>query len=177
GGSGGGPRGGPGGFGGDGRGRWNLSIFHTVRFQQTVQIAPGGEVLDLLDGQALSGSVARHAIEMEGGGFYRGFGLRMSGTYTGGSRIDASGLPGSTTLRFAPIATFNLRVFADLGRKEKLVEKVPFLKGSRLSFSVDNVFNAQQRVTDDTGAVPLRYNPGYLDPRGAVFEVEFRKQF
>ncbi len=80
-------------------------------------------------------------------------------------------------MRFAPIATFNLRLFADLGRKEKLVEQVPFLKGSRLSFSVDNVFNAQQQVTDDTGAVPLRYQPGYLDPRGRVFEIEFRKQF
>lgn len=174
---GGAPRGGPGGFGGDGRGRWNLSIFHTVRFQQSVQIAAGGQVLDLLDGQALDGSVARHAIEMEGGGFYRGFGLRFNGTYTGGSRIDASGLPGSTTLRFAPIATFDMRLFADLGRKAKLVEKVPFLKGSRVSFSVENLFNAQQRVTDDSGAVPLRYQPGYLDSRGTVFEVEFRKQF
>lgn len=170
----GGGRGGP---GGDGRGRWNLSVFHTVRFQQSVQIASGGTVLNLLDGDAISGSVARHSLEMEGGGFYRGFGLRLNGTYTGGSRIDASGLPGSTTLRFDPIATFNLRLFADLGRKEKLVDKVPFLKGSRLSLSIDNVFNAQQRVTDDTGAVPLRYQPGYLDPRGRVFEIEFRKQF
>ncbi|MGV3512700.1 MAG: TonB-dependent receptor [Novosphingobium sp.] len=174
---GGGGRGGPGGFNSDGRGRWNLSVFHTVRFQQSVQIANGGTVLDLLDGEAISGSVARHSLEMEGGGFYRGFGLRLNGNYTGGSRIDASGLPGSTTLRFDPIATFNLRLFADLGRKEKLVEKVPFLKGSRLSLSVDNVFNAQQRVTDDTGTVPLRYQPGYLDPRGRVFEIEFRKQF
>ncbi len=132
---------------------------------------------DLLDGDAISGSVARHSIEMEGGGFYRGFGLRLNGTYTGGSRIDASGLPGSSTLRFDPIATFNLRMFADLGRKEKLVEKVPFFKGSRLSLSVSNLFNAQQRVTDDTGTVPLRYQPGYLDARGRVFEIEFRKQF
>lgn len=169
--------GGRGGFNSDGRGRWNLSVFHTVRFQQSVQIAPSGTVLNLLDGEAISGSVARHSLEMEGGGFYRGFGLRFSGNYTGGSRIDASGLPGSTTLRFDPIATFNLRLFADLGRKEKLVEKVPFLKGSRLSLSVDNVFNAQQRVTDDTGSVPLRYQPGYHDPRGRVFEIEFRKQF
>nr|WP_246415800.1 TonB-dependent receptor plug domain-containing protein [Novosphingobium taihuense] len=173
----GGGRSGPGGFNSDGRGRWNLSVFHTIRFQQSVQIASGGTVLNLLDGDAVSSGVARHSLEMEGGGFYRGFGLRLNGTYTGGSRIDASGLPGSSTLRFNPIATFNLRLFADLGRKEKLVEKVPFLKGSRISLSVDNVFNAQQRVTDDTGAVPLRYQPGYLDPRGRVFEIEFRKQF
>lgn len=176
-GGGGGGRGGPGGFNSDGRGRWNLSLFHTVRFQQSVQIAPGGTVLNLLEGDAISSGVARHSLEMEGGGFYRGFGLRASGSYTGGSRIDASGAPGSTSLRFAPIATFNLRLFADLGRKPKLVEAVPFLKGSRLSFSVDNVFDAQQRVTDDSGLVPLRYQPGYLDPRGRVFEIEFRKQF
>lgn len=174
---GGGGRGGPGGMNSDGRGRWNLSVFHTVRFQQSVQIASGGAVLNLREGDAISSGVARHALEMEGGGFYRGFGLRASGSYTGGSRIDASGAPGSTTLHFAPIATFNLRAFADLGRKEKLVEKIPFLKGSRLSLSVDNVFNAQQRVTDDTGTVPLRYQPGYLDARGRVFEIEFRKQF
>lgn len=170
-------RGGPGGFGGDGRGRWNLSVFHTVRFQQSLQFAAGGTVLNLLDGDAINSGVARHSMEMEGGGFYRGFGLRASGSYTGGSRIDASGAPGSTSLRFAPIATFDVRLFADLGRKPKLVEKVPFLKGSRVSLSVDNVFNAQQRVTDDTGTVPLRYNPGFLDPRGRVFELEFRKQF
>ena len=173
---GGGPRG-PGGFNSDGRGRWNLSVYHTVRFQQSVQIAPGGTVLNLLEGDAISSGVARHSIEMEGGGFYRGFGLRASGSYTGGSRIDASGAPGSTTLRFAPIATFDMRLFADLGRMTKLVEDVPFFKGARVSLAVDNVFNAQQRVTDDTGAVPIRYQPGYLDPRGRVFELEFRKQF
>ncbi|MFN3551495.1 MAG: TonB-dependent receptor domain-containing protein [Novosphingobium meiothermophilum] len=173
----GGFRGGPGGFNSDGRGRWNLSLFHTIRFDQTVQIGQGTAVLDQLGGQALSGAVARHGMELEGGGFYRGFGLRVSGTYTGGARIDASGAPGSTALHFAPIAMFNLRLFADLGRKEKLVEKVPFLKGSRISLSADNLFNAQQRVTDDSGAVPLRYQPGFLDPRGAVFELEFRKQF
>lgn len=148
-----------------------------MRFQQSVQIAPGGEVFDLLDGEAISSGVARHSIEMEGGGFYRGFGLRLNATYTGGSRIESSGAPGASTLNFAPIATFNFRAFADLGRKEKLVEKVPFLKGSRISLSVDNLFNAQQRVTDATGSVPLRYQPGYLDPRGRVFEIEFRKQF
>nr|WP_246386003.1 TonB-dependent receptor [Novosphingobium hassiacum] len=176
GGPGGGGRG-PGRAGGDGRGRWNVSVFHTVRFQQSVQIAPGGQVLNLLDGEAINSGVARHSIQLEGGGFYRGFGLRLRGDYTGGSRIDASGFPGSTTLSFAPIATFNLRLFADLGRKPKLVESVPFFKGSRLSLSVDNLFNAQQRVTDGTGSVPLRYQPGYLDPSGRVIRIEFRKQF
>jgi outer membrane receptor protein involved in Fe transport len=143
-----------------------------------VQITPGGTVLNLLDGDALSGGgVARHSLQLEGGGFYRGFGLRLNGTYTGGTHVDASGLPGSTRLDFAPIATFNLRMFADLGRKPKLVSAIPFFKGARFSVGVDNLFDAQQRVTDGTGATPLRYQPGYLDARGRVISVEFRKQF
>jgi outer membrane receptor protein involved in Fe transport len=189
GGGGGGPRGGGGGGrsgggfggpggGGDGKGRWNLALYHTIRFDESVLIAPGGPRLDLLDGDAISGGgVARNALELEGGAFYRGFGLRFNGTYTGGTHVNGTGLAGSSQLNFAPIATFDLRLFADLGRMDSVTKAVPFLKGSRLSFKVDNLFDAQQRVTDANGLVPLRYQPGYLDPRGRVFEIEFRKQF
>jgi outer membrane receptor protein involved in Fe transport len=171
--------GGRGGFGGgDGRGRWNLSIYHTIRFEQSVRIADAGALLDLLDGDAISGGgVARHGLEIEGGGFYRGFGLRASGSYTGATHIDGSGLPGSTRLDFHPFARFDLRVFADLGQQRSLVKAVPFLKGSRVSLRVNNVFDAQQRVTDANGLVPLSYQPGFLDPQGRLFRVELRKQF
>ncbi|MDP3673714.1 MAG: TonB-dependent receptor [Novosphingobium sp.] len=177
GGGGGGRFGGPGG-GGDGRGRWNLSLYHTVRLDQAVRIGTSGPVLDLLDGDATGGNpVARHGAELEGGGFYRGFGLRASGSYTGGARIDGDTLTGGSRLAFAPIATFNLRMFADLGRMPSLVKSAPFLKNSRMSFRVDNVFDAQQRVTDANGVVPLSYQPGFLDPKGRFFELEIRKQF
>ena len=178
GGTGGGGRfGGPGG-GGDGRGRWNLSIYHTIRFDQTVRIGATGPALDLLGGDATgSNPVARHGVELEGGGFYRGFGLRASASYTGGARIDGSGLTGTSQLGFAPIATFDMRLFADLGRMPGVVKAVPFFEHSRLSFRVDNLFDAQQRVTDANGLVPLSYQPGFLDPKGRFFEVSFRKQF
>ena len=173
---GGGRFGGPG--GGDGKGRWNLSIYHTIRFDQTVRIGSNGAVLDLLGSDATgSNPVARQGVELEGGGFYRGFGLRASGSYTGGARIDGNGLTGASQLAFAPVATVNLRLFADLGRMPSLVKALPFLEHSRLSFRVDNVFDAQQRVTDANGLVPLSYQPGFLDPTGRFFEVSFRKQF
>ncbi|HUQ12669.1 MAG TPA: TonB-dependent receptor, partial [Novosphingobium sp.] len=181
GGFGGGGRGGQGGgFGGagDGRGRWNVSLYHTIRFEESVLIADNLPRLDLLDGDAISGGgVARHALELEGGGFYRGFGVRLAGSYTGGTHIDGSTVTGSSPLDFHPIAKFDLRLFADLGQRKGLVEAVPFLKSSRLSLRVDNLLDAQQRVTDVNGAVPLRYQPGFLDPRGRFFEIEFRKQF
>jgi hypothetical protein len=168
--------GGPGGT--DGRGRWNLSIYHTIRFDQTVRIGANGPVLDLLGGDATgSNPIARHGVELEGGGFYRGFGLRASASYTGGARINGDALTGTSQLAFAPIATFDLRLFADLGRMPSVVEAVPFLAHSRLSLRVDNVLDAQQRVTDANGLVPLSYQPGFLDPKGRFFEVSFRKQF
>ncbi|MFC4294866.1 TonB-dependent receptor [Novosphingobium tardum] len=182
GGGGGGPRMGGGGRGfgggGDGRGRWNVSIYHTIRFEQSVRIADNGPLLDLLDGDAISGGgVARHGIELEGGGFYRGFGLRASANYTGGTHIDGSGLPGSTRLDFAPLAKFDLRLFADLGQQKSLVKSVPFFENTRVSLRVNNLFDAQQRVTDANGLVPLRYQPGFLDPQGRVVRIELRKMF
>lgn len=176
-----GGRGGPG-FGGPGRmgegkGRWNLSVYHTLRFSQTAQLIAGGPVLDLLGGDAISGSVARNSLTMEGGGFYRGFGLRLSGNFTGGSHINASGLPGSSRLDFAPIATFDMRLFVALDQQKRLTQAVPFFKNSRLMLKVKNVFDGQQKVTDGTGATPLRYLPGYQDPQGRVITIDFRKNF
>ena len=167
---------GRGGRGGNG-GRWNVSFNHTYEIDNEVLIAPGGPLLDLLDGDALSGGVSRHAFELQGGAFYNGIGLRFRGNYSGKSRIDGSGLPGSTDLYFDDIFKLDLRLFADLGRKEKLVAAVPFLEGTRVSLGIDNVFDARQRVTDNTGAVPLRYQPFLIDPIGRKFEIEFRKLF
>lgn len=175
GGGGGPPSFGPGGRGG---GRWNLALYHTIRFDQTVQVAAGGPVLDLLGGDSLSSSpTPRHELELRGGVYYKGFGFRLSGEYLGGSRVEGSGAPGSSSLRFAPIATFDLRTFVDFGQQQSLVEKIPFLKNSRMSFRVDNIFDAQQRVTDDNGTVPVSYSPAFLDPAGRSFEVDFRKMF
>ena len=170
--------GGRGGYGGDGRGHWNLSLAYTQELDETARIVPGGRVLDLLGGDALSGAgIARRSATLEGGGFYRGFGLRVSGTYAAGTRVDGAGVPGATRLDFGDIATFNLRGFIDLGRMPKMVSRVPFFKGTRIALGVNNLFDAVQKVTDATGATPLRYQRGYLNPEGRVFSIELRKQF
>lgn len=165
-------------FGGGGQGRWNLGVYHTVRFSDQVVVAAGGPVLDLLNGDALSGSgVARHSLELEGGGFYKGIGVRMNGRYTGARQLRASGVPGSSDLSFASLTTLDLRMFVDLGQKQALTKLSPFFKGARLALRIDNLFDARQKVTDGTGAVPLSYQPDYLDPRGRFIGLELRKQF
>ncbi len=184
-----GPRGpgagGPGGMGGmmammrgSGQGRWNIALYDTVRFTDRVLLAPDGRVLDLLGGDALSGGgSARHTLELDAGGFYRGFGLRASGSYTAPTRVNGSGLPGSTDLRFGALALLDLRLFADLGQRAGLIKAVPLLTGTRLSLKIENVLDQRQRVTDSAGLVPLSYQPDFLDPKGRLFEIELRKMF
>jgi hypothetical protein len=185
-GAGGGPRGagggnfrGPGGPGGsaDGRGRWFLNLNYGYQFENEVLIAPGGPLLDLLDGGAISGSQPRHQGQFNLGVFYAGFGAQANGRYTGASRIAGSGLPGGTDLFFEDYAVFNLRVFADLNQRTRLIEQIPLLKNTRVTFSVDNLFDTRQRVTDSAGVVPLRYQPFLIDPVGRSFEIELRKLF
>ena len=143
-----------------------------------MRIGANGPLLDLLDGDATGGNpVARHGVELEGGGFCRGFGLRASGSYTGGARIEGDALTGGNQLAFAPISSFSLRMFADLGRMPAVVKAAQLFENSRLSVRIENLFDAQLRVTDASGIVPLSYQPGFLDPKGRFFEVEFRKQF
>ena len=89
----------------------------------------------------------------------------MTGGLTGGD------------LKFGDLATVNLRAFLSFDQQPKWIEAAPFLKGSRLSLSVNNLFDAQRRVTDAGGIIPLRYQPGYIDPLGRYVELEFRKSF
>lgn len=184
-GGGGGPRaggggrgpGGPGGaFGGPQGGRWQVSLYHTIKLTDKILIRPGVPELDLLNGSATGsgGGSNRHLFELDGGLFNKGLGARLSAKYDSGSTV-TGGTAGD--LQFGDLATFNLRFFADLSQKPKLIEKLPFLKGSRLRLSIDNLFDAQRKITDANGVVPLNYQPGYIDPLGRYIELEWRKTF
>src|SRR5690606_30559493 len=166
---------GPGfGRGGQGNrsGRWNVAVFHTWRFSDRVTIAPGLDPLDQLAGDALTaGGVPRHQIELEGGLFKNNMGLRFNGTWTAPADVLASGGPGSSDLRFGSVFDLGARVFFNLGNMPNMVEKMPFLKGVRLSFEFDNLLDSRQRVTDAAGVVPLAYQPGFVDPRGRFIGV------
>lgn len=181
----GGPRGdgrGGGGFmaamGGGQQGRWSLGIYHTAQFQNRVLITPGGPALDLLNGDTLStGGAPRHALEFNGGAFHKGFGMFFQGSWNAPTTVEASGLPGTSDLRFGSVTSVNLYLFSEFSMMPKLTKKVPFLKGARVSVRFENLFDSVQTVTDAGGIVPISYQRDYLDPRGRVISVEFRKMF
>ncbi|MEH6789019.1 hypothetical protein [Parasphingorhabdus sp.] len=172
-----GRRGGPGMGGRPSGGRWQVSAFHTIRLEDRVKIRDGVDELDLLNGSAIgsSGGSPRHEFEINGGWFNNGIGFRLDGKHQIGTRVDG-GLTGSD-LRFSDLTTLNLRLFVNLDDRGSLTETVPFLKGSRISLKVDNIFDDIQTVRDGGGLVPLSYQPGFLDPVGRYVEISFRKRF
>lgn len=179
-----GPGGGFGGgmFGGGQGGRWDVQLFHTVRFQDEILIRPGVPVLDLLNGSATgeNGGSPRHEVEISGGRFFRGIGFRLNGTWRAPTRVDGSAIPGggfSDDLRFGSTFIANARVFVDFNQQAGLTRALPFLRNSRIRLGIDNIFNDIRTVRDESGVVPLRYQPGYVDPLGRTFEISFRKQF
>ncbi|WP_313436751.1 TonB-dependent receptor [Novosphingobium sp.] len=173
---------GGGGFGGGGArgGRLTFSLYHTWVFSDRVVLREGQPEIDLLNGGTIgasSGGTPRHKLELQSGYSQSGLGMRLTGSWQSGTTVDGvNGFP-TTQLRFEDFAKFDLRLFADLGQQPKLVEKVPFLRGSRLTFSVSNLFDARQKVRDGNGNTPFAYSPYYLDPVGRAFQITFRKLF
>jgi iron complex outermembrane recepter protein len=146
-----------------------------LRLADAALIARGQRTLDLLRGDniGLLGGSARHSIDVEGGWYGRGLGFRLTGAWRSGSFVRT----GVSALRFSSLATINLRAFVNFDQRKALVKAVPFLKGSRIAVRVINLTDAIQTVRDGNGAVPFRYQAGYVDPLGRTFEISFRKIF
>lgn len=166
--------------GGDGRGRFFVSLTHTLELENEILIAPGVPVLDQLDGDTLSSSgLVRNNTQLEGGMFRGGYGMRVSARYTGPTFIAGSGAlggnPGSNDLFFDDLATVDLRVFADIG--EITDTEAGFLKGFRISLRADNIFDGRRRVTDGNGDTPIQFQPFRIDPTGRYLGVDLRKLF
>lgn len=181
GGRGGGAFGGRGGFGG-GQGRIQLSLYHTWRLKDEVLIRDGVPVLDFLNGSAAGsrGGRPEHEVELRAGVFHRGLGARLSANWQSGTFV--RGAPGaggaaSSDLFFSDQLTLNLNLFANLGQQRSLVRQMPFLRNSRVSIGINNLFDSRPQVRDATGTTPLSYQPDYLDPLGRMVTISFRKQF
>lgn len=159
--------------GGDGRGFFFASLNHTLELDREILIAPGIPILRPLDGDAPG--LVQNTTSLEAGLFWGGVGTRLSGNYVGEYNIDGSGLSDSTNLTFGELATIDLRMFFDLG--ELFDKEEGTLKGLRLSFRADNVFDGRRNVTDQNGVTPIAFQPFLIDPVGRYLGFEVRKLF
>jgi hypothetical protein len=168
--------GGRGGGGRGQRGRLQFSLTDTITLVDNVNIREGLPQLDFLHGDALGGSGGRprHQVEARAGWSNNGLGARLSADWRSGTRVDTDQ---AGTLKFSPLATFNLRLFANPGDRFDLVSKHPWLRGTQVRLEVQNVFNAKQHVENAAGDVPINYQPDLLDPQGRAILISFRKLF
>ena len=170
---------GGGGFGGPGgqnRGRIQFSLTDTITFEDKVRIAPGGPGLDYLRGDAAgnNGGTPRHNVQSQLGWFNNGLGARLGANWRSGTTVNT--LAGDN-LRFSPVGTFDLKLFANPGDIPEIAVKHPWLRGTQVRFEVNNIFNSRPRVRDAAGNVPLSYQPDLLDPLGRTIMISFRKLF
>ncbi|QIL01410.1 TonB-dependent receptor plug domain-containing protein [Sphingomonas sinipercae] len=165
-----------GGGGGRNGGRLQFSLTDTIALVDRATIRPGLPKLDFLNGDAAgqSGGRPRHQVEGQAGYFNNGLGARLSANYRSGTQVDDLG---GQLLNFAPLATFDLRLFANLGQRFDLVSKQPWLRGSTLRFEVKNIFDSKPKVRNAAGEVPFSYQPDLLDPAGRTIGITFRKLF
>jgi uncharacterized membrane protein YgcG len=178
GGRGGGGRGGGGGFGGGG-GRLQFALYHTWHFKDEVLVRPGGPLIDRLDGGTLGrgGGQPRHEIEAQAGITRNGLGARLSANWQSGTTVEGPSGLATDRYEFGDLTTVNFRLFANLGNMPKLVVDHPWLRGTRVTLAVDNLFNARQRVRDAAGTTPINYQPDLLDPLGRSVRLSVRKLF
>ncbi|HEX7858405.1 MAG TPA: TonB-dependent receptor, partial [Sphingobium sp.] len=177
---GGGPGGGGfgGGRGGGGGGRLTFAIYHTINLNDKVTLADGQPQIDLLNGGTLGDTAGqpRHQVQVQAGFSQSGIGMRLTGNWQSTTHVVGSEDSPSSNLRFSDLATFNLRLFVNLGQRPELVGKMPWLRGARVQLGVSNIFNARQKVTDPNGLTPLAYRPGLIDPLGRTIQITLRKQ-
>ncbi len=95
--------------------------------------------------------------------------------FCAGTRAEGGGAE-TGNLDFSGLTTFNLRAFANTGRTP-LAQDHPWLRGTRMTLTVANLFDRRVKVLDGTGAVPASYQPELLDPIGGAITLSLRKQF
>lgn len=103
--------------------------------------------------------------------------MRLTGKWQSASRvIDPSGAA-TSNLHFGDLATFSLRTFVTPSQLPEMMGKHPWMRGLRLSLAVNNIFDAQQKVTDGNGLTPYAYQPAFTDPVGRTVLIGVRKVF
>ena len=131
------------------------SVTDTITFVDKVQIAPGIPGLDYLHGDAAGsgGGTPRHNVQAQLMYFNNGLGARLGANWRSGTEVNTFN---GDTLHFSSYSTFNLSLFANPGDIPEVSVKHPWLRGTQVRLSVDNVFNSRPSVRSALGATAVQ---------------------
>jgi len=159
-----------------------VSLYHTWHLEDEILVREGVPVLDLLNGSAVGnrGGRPRHELEFQAAAYRRGLGARLTANWQSGTTVN--GLPSGPVgtagdLSFSGFSTVNINLFADLGDRFRRAKAAKWLRGTRVSLGINNLFNSRPEVRDEAGLTPISYQPAYLDPIGRSVNFSIRKVF
>lgn len=149
---------------------------HTYLLESKSVIRVGLPEIDLLEGGAigLGGGRPRHSTDFNVALSKGSSGLRASLRRRRVSQLVTGAFASPDLLTFDSLTSVDLKAFTDLG---DLFPRERSLKSTRVTVSIDNLFNARQTVTNAAGVTPQAYQPVYRDPIGRTLQVELRKVF
>ena len=155
--------------------RVNANFTHTWMLANKRLARSGLPEQDLLSGGVGMGtSISRHTVQGRFGVGRNGIGLQLTGNWRSRTRITAGTADDPNDITFSPLLRLDISAFANLGA---VFPSSSLLKDSRVTLGVDNLLDAQQKVRDEEGITPLRYQPYLMDARGRMVSLSLRKMF
>lgn len=155
--------------------RLNANFTHTWQLANKRLAREGLPAQDLLAGGIGTGSSqSRHTLQGRAGLGHNGVGAQLTMNWKSRTRITAGTTADPNDIVFSPLLRFDLSAFANLGT---VFPGTPLLTDTRLTLNVENLLDAQQKVRDETGVTPLRYQPYLLNALGRTVSLSLRKMF
>src|SRR5690606_2053494 len=115
-----------------------------------------------------------HNVQGRLGLAYNGTGMQLTTNWKSRSTITAGTAEDPNEIVFSPLLRLDFSAFANLGT---VFPGKPMLANARVTLSVENVLDDLQKVRDETGATPLRYQPYLTDALGRAVSLSLRKLF
>ncbi|UAL11358.1 TonB-dependent receptor [Caulobacter segnis] len=147
------------------------------RLRDEVTIHEGMAPLDRLKGASLGqfGNSSRHSVGLNVYLSRSGYTLNAAGFWFSPTRVNAGALTGDLSFKNSPILILGGSL--DLGA-QKFAKGRPWLKGAKLTASVENVFDGYMHVRDSQGRTPEAYQKPLMNRgSGRSVKLGLRKQF
>ncbi|WP_454717813.1 hypothetical protein [Caulobacter segnis] len=148
------------------------------RLRDEVTIREGMAPLDKLKGASLGqfNASPRHEINLSVNLGVPGYTFTAAGFWRSPTRVDG-GARGQD-LRFSTPPILILMSTVDLGANKALAKDRPWLKGTKLNLSLENVFDSYMHVRDSQGRTPEAYQEALVKTGGGRgVRLGLRKQF
>lgn len=159
--------------------RVTISLFHTWLITDEVVAQAGGPTFNRLAGFStdLRDLRPRHELSLQAGLFQDWFGARLTANWRDSRALAPAVVGEGSSLKLDALTTVNFSLFVKPAERFGGKNAPKWIKGTRIGFSVENVFNIRPSVKNEDGITPFIFQPVFFDPLGRTLSLEIRKSF